>query len=77
MLRRELFDVWRCVLPSCVLHSWSTSSAAIPDVDATVPRGTYSDRCDAEREWTLGCLSDVCASTSTLINVRGARPIGH
>jgi len=72
MLRRTFSLSAVCLAVMCCTVSQHAS--ATPDVDALVPRGTYSDRCDAEREWTLGYLSDVLrVDVNALINVKLVR----
>lgn len=52
----------------------SQPAMATPEVDALVPAGTVSERCDVSREWSLGYLADALhVEVNALITVKLVR----
>ncbi len=47
------------VLPGIVGALIALPATATPDIEAIVPAGVYSPRCDVTREWTFNYLSDL------------------
>ena len=43
----------------CIAALHASPVAATPDIEAIVPAGTWSERCDVNQEWTLNYLANV------------------
>ena len=62
----------------CIASLHSTPVAAMPDVEAIVPSGTRSERCDVNREWTLNYVANVLyLDIDTLARVKLVRGLSN